>query len=111
MSDLKLTGKIIEILPKETGTSKAGKEWEKQTFVIDIGTTYNNQISFGLFGSEKVENFNKYNKVGSDVDVSFNISCREHNSKWYTQLDAWKVFKTEVDTEAVAVDEADDLPF
>ncbi len=111
MNELKLTGEIVEILPKESGTSKAGKDWEKQSFVIDLKTEFNNLIAFGIFGKEKVETFNKFNKVGKMVDVSFNASCREHNGKWYTNLDAWKVFTAEAVAEAVAVDESDDLPF
>jgi len=111
MNELKLTGKIVEILPQESGTSKAGKEWTKQSFVIDLGTEFNNLIAFGIFGAEKVENFNKFNKVGQMVDVSFNVSCREHNGKWYTNLDAWKIFKAEQVAETTPVDEAEDLPF
>ena len=110
MNELKLTGKIVEILPQESGTSKAGKEWTKQSFVIDLETEFNNLIAFGIFGTEKVENFNKFNKVGQMVDVSFNASCREHNGKWYTNLDAWKIFKAEEVAEKVE-GEAEDLPF
>jgi len=111
MNELKLTGKIVEILPQESGTSKAGKDWVKQSFVIDLETEFNNLVAFGLFGAEKVENFNKFNKVGQKVDVSFNVSCREHNGKYYTNLDAWKVFAAKELEAAPVVDEADNLPF
>jgi hypothetical protein len=110
MSELKIKGKIVKVLDAESGTSKAGKEWIKQTFVIDTEAQYNNEIAFGLFGKDKVENFNKFNKVGDLVEVSFNISSREHNQKWYSQIDAWKVFKAKAET-VETVDEADDLPF
>ena len=93
MSDLKVTGKITSILDVETGTSKAGKEWQKINFVIDTGADFNNIVCFQIFGEEKVENFTKYNKVGSEVDVSFNVSSREYKGKYYHNLDAWKVLK------------------
>jgi len=95
MSELKVKGKIVKILEVEKGTSKAGKEWKKLNFVIDTGSEYNPEVCFQLFGDEKVENFQKYNKVGQEVEVAFNVSSREFNGKYYHNLDAWKVFKSE----------------
>lgn len=96
MSELKVTGKITKILDKVTGTKKDGSgEWVKQSFVIDNGEQYNNLASFEVFGDEKVENLNKYNKVGDSVEVTFNISCNEWQGKYYTTLQAWKVFKSD----------------
>ena len=34
---LAVKGRITKILSIESGTSKAGKEWKKQGFVIDTG--------------------------------------------------------------------------
>ena len=80
---LQVTGKITKILEVEKGTSKAGKEWQKINFVVDTGAEFNPEVCFQIFGEDKVENFNKYNKVGNDVDVSFNVSSREFNGKYY----------------------------
>lgn len=88
-----VTGKLIKVLDKQTGTSKSGKEWVKQTFVIDTNEQYNNIIAFELFGDEKVTKFNEYNKVGSVVNVEFNISCNEWQGKYFTSLQAWKISK------------------
>ena len=38
---LAITGKLVKALDVESGTSKAGKEWKKQSFVIDTGAQYN----------------------------------------------------------------------
>tara|TARA_R110000824_G_scaffold38712_1_gene117972 strand:- start:3192 stop:3542 length:351 start_codon:yes stop_codon:yes gene_type:complete len=116
MSDLKVTGEIVKILEVESGTSKGGKAWIKQNFVLNTGEKFNPEVCFQIFGQEKCDNFAKYNKVGEKVDVSFNISSREFNGKYYHNLDAWKVFKAEMETgtpkEAeVAIEAADDLPF
>ena len=88
-----VTGKLIKVLDKQTGTSKGGKEWVKQTFVIDTNEKYNNIIAFELFGDEKVSKFNEYNKVGSIIRVEFNISCNEWQGKYFTSLQAWKISK------------------
>ena len=88
-----VTGKLIKVLDKQQGTSKSGKDWVKQTFVIDTNEQYNNIIAFELFGEEKVENFNKYNTVNSIVEVEFNVKCNEWQGKYFTSLQAWKVSK------------------
>jgi len=115
MSELKVKGKITKVLDVESGTSKAGKDWKKLQFVVDTGNQFNPEVCFQLFGDEKVENFNKYNKTGDEVEVNFNLSSREFNGKYYHNLDAWRVFKaTEVkeSTELNKNDtEDDDLPF
>ena len=87
---MNVQGKLVKILPIETGTSKAGKEWKKQNFIIDIGAKYNPEICFQLFGDEKLEMI-KNIKIGREVDVNFNVSSREYNGKYFHNLDAWKV--------------------
>jgi hypothetical protein len=34
---MEVTGKLVKKLELETGISKAGKEWKKQSIVIDTG--------------------------------------------------------------------------
>ena len=115
MSELKVKGKIVKILEVEKGTSKAGKEWQKQNFVIDTGSQYNPEVCFQLFGDEKIENLKKYNKVGQEVEVHFNVSSREYNGRYFHNLDAWKIVKAseeKVSPELNKSDvENDDLPF
>jgi hypothetical protein len=101
---LELNGKITEITPVETITSKAGKEYKKMGFVIDTSDQFNPFTFFGLFGDEKVDNFIKYNKVGQSVTVSFNVSSKEHNGKWYTQADAWMIKNQDASTPSSPTD-------
>ena len=87
---LAVKGKITKVLPVESGTSKAGKEWKKQGFVIDTGAQYNPEVCFSLFGDDKIEMLRNYGE-GQDVEVAFNISSREFNGKYYHNIDAWKI--------------------
>lgn len=87
---LAIKGKINQILQVESGTSKAGKEWKKQSFVIDTGAQYNPMVCFSLFGEEKISMLNNLS-AGQEVEVSFNLSSREYNGKWYHNIDAWKI--------------------
>ena len=115
MSELKVKGKIEKILEIEKGTSKAGKDWQKQSFIINNGSEWNNIFCFDVFGDGKVENLNKYNKVGDEVEVTFNVKCNEWKGKYFTSLDAWKVFKVDANAtpEPVGIeeDDSDNFPF
>jgi hypothetical protein len=121
---LTITGKITQILDIESGTSKAGKEWKKQNFVVDTGAQFNPLVCFNLFGDDKIAALQNYS-VGQDVEVSFNISSREFNGKFYHNIDAWRINAVgaaqgagnaapsfaDVPPAAPAADGADDLPF
>ena len=117
---LAVKGRITKVLSIETGTSKAGKEWKKQSFVVDTGAQYNPEVCFSLFGDEKVEMLRNYGE-GQEVEVAFNVSSREFNGKYYHNLDAWKINPAGAGAPASgaapapAIDDApagdDDLPF
>lgn len=94
---MKVTGKITKVLDKQSGTSKDGKEWQKLQFILDNNANYNNIFCFEVFGLEKVENFEKYNKVGDVVDVEFNVNTNEWQGKYFTSLAAWKIMKANAD--------------
>jgi hypothetical protein len=91
MNELKINGKLLKILPIETIISKSGKEYSKQNFVINTGDQFNPEVCIGLFG-DKVDLLNGVN-VGDELTVSINVSSREFNGKYYTQVDGWKIAK------------------
>ena len=88
---LAVKGKIEQILKPETGTSKAGKEWTKQEFVIETEDQYPKKVCFTLFG-DKVSLVNGLS-AGQEVEVSFNLESREYNGKWFHNVNAWKIDK------------------
>ena len=111
-------GKLSKKLNIESGTSKAGKEWKKQSFIVDTGSQYNPEICFQLFGEEKIEMLNHHNE-GDTVEVSFNLSSREYNGRYFHNVDAWRiesqaVSNAEIDSPPefnAPASEDDDLPF
>ena len=120
INDLKVSGEIKTISEIQTGTSKKGNEWKKLGFSIETPGEYPKSVYFTVFGGEKVDKFMEYNKVGQNVDVSFNIESREYNERWYTDLSAWKIFKLqeqpasstqEKEEEKEWSSTSDDLPF
>ena len=43
-----------------------------------------------VWGDDKVKELDKY-QVGDKVKVSFNLSSREYNGRWYTDVRAWRI--------------------
>jgi len=119
---LEITGKVIKVLPELSGTSAAGKSWIKQDFVIEeIEGQYPKKICFTGFG-EKVVPVVKTLAPGQTVTVHFNVSSREYNEKWYSEISAWRIDKNNASAPAesgapftpasIATEEpGDDLPF
>ena len=66
---LAVTGKLVKALDVESGTSKAGKEWKKQSFVIDTGAQFNPEVCFSLFGEDKIGMLQGINP-GEEIEVS-----------------------------------------
>jgi len=87
---LSIKGKLTRKLSVESGVSKAGKEWKKQSFLLDTGAQYNPEICFQLFGEEKIEILNHHNE-GDQVEVSFNLSSKEFNGRYFHNIDAWRI--------------------
>jgi hypothetical protein len=111
---MKVTGKIEKILDTATGTSKAGKEWKKTSFLLKTDEEYNNLYCFDVFGGEKVDNFLQWNAKGDIVEVDFNVRTNEWKDKYFTSLEAWKVFKAntnEINEGVEQVANESDLPF
>jgi len=120
---LQVKGKIQQILKPESGVSRAGKEWNKQEFVIETDEQYPRKVCFTLFG-EKTSLINNLAE-GEEVEVSFNLESREFNGKWYHNINAWKIdkpaaenvpepppeFRTEDIPPEPDDDAANDLPF
>ena len=110
---LQLKGTIKVIGEKQTFDSG----FQKVEFVLTTNDEkYPQDVKFDIV-QDKVDDFLKYNKVGSVVDVDFNVRGNEYQGKYYVSLSAWKVFKSQatapaadigVPTEELATN---DLPF
>ena len=87
---MEIKGKLQIILPVAEGTSKNGP-WKKQEFVIETTDgKFPKQIFMNVWGADKVDDFKRY-KVGDILVCSLDISSREYNGRWYTDLRAWKI--------------------
>jgi len=84
---MEITGKIIQILEAQTGSSARG-EWKKQDFILETQEQYPKKVCIENW-NDKVD-FNVFS-VGANITASINIESREYNGRWYTGVKAWKV--------------------
>lgn len=89
---MEVTGKIIQKLELQSGTSKAGNAWSKQEYVLETIENFPKKVHFDFFG----EKANQYPlEVGDTITLSFDIESREWNGRWFTSIRGWKAEKTD----------------
>ena len=87
---MELEGKIARKLTVQTGTSARGA-WSKQEFVLEYQEgNFPTQVFMNVWGDDKVKELDKY-QVGDKVKISFTLSSREYNGRWYTDVRAWRI--------------------
>jgi hypothetical protein len=115
-----ISGKLIHILPAQTGTGKNGA-WKKCDFVIETSDKYPKKVCITAW-NEQADQIER-TPLNSDLKVSFDISSREYNGRWYNDVKAWKIVVENAVTPAPpasdnstppdfpSIESADDLPF
>lgn len=86
---MEITGRVIQILPMQSGQGKNGP-WKKQDFIIETKSQYPKKVCMSAWG-DKVDQFAI--KEGEELVVSVEVESREYNSRWYTDVRAWKVVR------------------
>ena len=104
---MNIIGKLVQKLERETGVSKSGKTWEKQSILVEQNAEFNKEVVISFFG-DKIKQLRDI-EVGTEVSVSINLSSREFNGKYYHNIDGWFIAK--LGQETVAPANESDLPF
>jgi hypothetical protein len=86
---MELQGTLKQILRLESGESKSGKTWQKQTIIIETQETYPKLIAVEV--SEKALSRLQDYSIGQTITCSINIESREYNGRWYTAIKCWKI--------------------
>ena len=87
---MELTGKIIAVLPANSGvSSRTGNPWMSQEYVIEVPGQYPRKCVFRIFGEDRINQFNIQN--GEEVTVSFDIDAHEYNGRWFNEIRAYNV--------------------
>ena len=87
-------GIVTAVSQMQSGTSKAGKAWQK----IDVVLTYDNskpEYPKAIVFSVMNDNINKFSfQVGGEYEVEVDFSTREYNGRTYMSASAWKATPT-----------------
>lgn len=84
---MQVTGKLTQLLPIQTGTGKNG-EWKKQDIIVETESQYPKKLCISIWGDKINEG---QLLIGNLLQIDFDIESREYNSKWYTDIKAWKI--------------------
>ena len=83
---MQIKGQVVEVLPQQTFSSGS----KKQTFILSNGTEDRpNKVAVDVWG-EKIPL-----ALNEQVVVDVNVSSREYNGKWYTEISAWRKAQAE----------------
>jgi hypothetical protein len=106
---MEIKGKIIKILPLQSGEGRNG-QWRKQEFVLEFGDQYPKIVCFSLRGN-RIDQFPL--ELNEQVVVYFDLESREYNGRYYTDVKAWKIEKVDVlpDNEKSTTDNSSDVNY
>ncbi|MFM8912897.1 MAG: DUF3127 domain-containing protein, partial [Flammeovirgaceae bacterium] len=72
---MEISGKVIGLLPMQTGQGKNGT-WKKQEFILETPGQYPKKVCVSLWG-DKVDEFRV--NPGDSLTASINVESREYN--------------------------------
>lgn len=90
---MELTGKIIAVLPAQSGVSaRTGNQWYSQDYVLEVPGQYVKRMCFNVFGEDRVRQFNI--RKNDEITVQFDIDAKEVNGRWYNSIRAYNIVRS-----------------
>ena len=86
---MEIQGVLKQILPLESGETKSGKAWQKQTIIVETQETYPKLIAVEV-NEKAISRLQDY-QIGHTITCSINIESREYNGRWFTSIKCWKI--------------------
>ena len=84
---MQLSAKLNQLLPIQTDAGK-NVEWKKQDIIVEADGQYPKKVCVSIWG-DKINEVQL--QIGNILQIDFDIERREYNSKWYTDIKAWKI--------------------
>ena len=107
---MEVKGTLVKVLDLEQGTSKSGKDWQKQSIVLDNGGDFNNEVCVSAFG-DKVNQIANL-EIGMNLTILCNVYSREFKGRYYNSIDGYHFTNTSnVPVTSGDTQLAEDLPF
>ena len=89
---MEVNARVIQVLEPTKYTSRRdGSEQYIYSFVVEtINEQYPKKMYMQVFGTDRWTQFNI--QVGLDYTLRFDVSSREYNTRWYTELTCFSAY-------------------
>lgn len=96
---MEIRGRITQKLTPQSGTSAAGRAWQKQEFILETFDQFPRKVCMTLFGDKVTQfgpQFETAMATSQDVTVSIDIESRsfvgrDGVERWSTEVRPWKI--------------------
>ena len=80
--------RVVQVMPVVTGQGRNG-EWRKQEIIVETtNSQYPKKVCISVWG-DKINP--SLMQEGNVLNIDFDVESREYNSRWYTDVKAWKI--------------------
>ena len=91
MATIKERGTIAVLGEVQSGTSQSGNPWYRQTIVVNVEGYRGSFRPIAVQASGKVVGDLEGAMVGDKVEISYEVTGREYQGRWYNNVDLYKV--------------------
>lgn len=91
MAIIKEKGTISFMSEVQSGVAQSGNPWYRQTIVVDVAGYNGSFRKIALQASGNVVGDLEQMQIGSKVEISYQVTAREYNGRWYNNVDLYKV--------------------
>ena len=87
---VKLTGRIAEVFPIQSGVSQRGNEWKSQDYLFEYfpwsGAKYPSRIVCRIFGEEDIKNFD-LQPLEENITLTFRFDAnKSKEGRWFNEI-------------------------
>ena len=91
MATIKERGTIAVLGEVQSGTSQSGNPWYRQTIVVNVEGYRGTFRPIAVQASGKIVGDLEDAMVGDKVEISYEVTGREYQGRWYNNVDLYKV--------------------
>jgi hypothetical protein len=89
MAIIKEKGTISFMSEVQSGVAQSGNPWYRQTIVVDVAGYNGSFRKVALQASGNVVGDLENATIGDKVEISYQVTAREYNGRWYNDVKAW----------------------
>ena len=91
MAIVKERGTITFMSEVQSGVAQSGNPWYRQTIVVDVAGFNGSYRKVALQASGNIVGDLENAQIGDKVEVSYQVTAREYQGRWYNNVDLYKV--------------------